>query len=94
MSLYQESEIVSLLMAIGLTPVLFASARRLRFAGESALKVGLSFMLASYVFTVAEGYYLPDIFNLLEHATLAGAAVAICVGIVQLGRHEIEQEES
>ena len=81
-------------MAIGLTPVLFASVRRLRFAGESALKTGLFLMLASYAFTVAEGYLLRDVFNLLEHATLAGAAVSFCVGIIQLGRHEIEQEES
>lgn len=81
-------------MALGLTPVLFASVRRLRFAGEGALKTGLFLMLASYTFTVVEGYALSDIFNLLEHATLAGAAVSFFLGIVQLGRHEIEKEDS
>jgi len=82
----QQSEVISLLMAAALAPVMYVSVGRISFAGKGALIVGALCMLASYVFTVVETYVLADAFNLLEHLALAASGVAFGLGVFQLAR--------
>ncbi len=88
----QQSEIVSLLMAVGLAPVMYASVHRIRFAGKVAVASGLVALFGAYLFTVIETFALPDVFNLLEHLSLAFAGVAFAVGVIQLARAEQRAE--
>ena len=86
--MFQVSEIVAILMALALTPVMYSAVRRLSFAGKPAMALGAVFMILSYTFTVLETVVLSDALNLLEHACLAASAVAFAVGVVQLSRAE------
>lgn len=90
--MFQQSEIVSLLMAVVLTSIMYSSVRRIDFAGKRALIFGLCALLAAYIFTVVETVALPDAFNLLEHASLAASGVAFAVGLNQLARAEQRAE--
>lgn len=80
----QQSEVISLLMALALTPVMYTSVRRIEFAGKVALMYGLGFMLGAYVFTLIETFVAADVFNFAEHLCLAGSGVAFAIGVVQL----------
>jgi hypothetical protein len=72
---YQESEIVDLLMAVFLTPIMFVAFRTLVLPGKRWVLFGYLAMMSGYVFTVVEGYYSPDLFNFLEHAAYALAGI-------------------
>jgi phosphoglycerol transferase MdoB-like AlkP superfamily enzyme len=77
---YQESEIVDLLMVVFLTPIMYAAFRNLVLPGKRWFVFGYVAMLAGYVFTVVEGYYAPDVFNLLEHCSYALAGIGFAGG--------------
>jgi hypothetical protein len=79
--MYQESEIVNLLMALFLTPIMFATFRRLRIAGRPWFLLGYAAMMAGYVTTIAECYYAPDLFNLLEHLSYAISGIGFLGGL-------------
>lgn len=88
----QPNEVVSLLMALALTPLMFATVRHLSFAGKPAFAVGTVLLIVSYVATVLEGFALPDFLNLFEHVALAGTGVAFAVGLLQLRAAERRAE--
>jgi hypothetical protein len=81
---FQESEIVDLVLAVGLAPLMYASVRRLEIPGKVAFLTGFLFMVASYIFTIAESVVLPEALNVAEHASLAAAGIAFAVGVWQL----------
>lgn len=69
--MYQGSEIVDLLMAVFLTPLIFAAFRTIRLPGKRWFVFAYAVMMCAYVFTIVEGYYAPDVFNMLEHFSYA-----------------------
>jgi hypothetical protein len=77
---YQESEIVDLLMAVFLTPIMYVAFRQLVLPGKRWFAFGYLAMMAGYVFTIVEGYYSPDVFNLLEHSAYALAGIGFVGG--------------
>jgi hypothetical protein len=77
---YQESEIVDLVMAVFLTPILFVVFRTVYLAGRRWFVAGYLAVVSGYVFTVVEGYVAPDLFNLLEHASYAVGGVCFAIG--------------
>jgi hypothetical protein len=79
--MYQESEIVNLLMALFLTPIMFATFRRLRLSGKAWLLLGYTAMMVGYVTTIAEGYYAPDLFNFIEHLSYAVSGIGFLGGL-------------
>jgi hypothetical protein len=79
--MYQESEIVNLLMAVFLTPIMFATFRRLTLAGKPWFLLGYAAMMVGYVTTIAEGYYAPDAFNLAEHLSYAVSGIGFLGGL-------------
>ncbi len=76
--MFEESEIVDLLMALLLTPIIWLSFRTLKLPGKTWFLFGYFVIMVAYACTVAEGYVLPDLFNALEHIgyALAGAGFA------------------
>ena len=82
--MFQESEIVDLVLAVGLAPLMYSSVRRLEIPGKAAFLTGFLFMVASYIFTIVESVALPGAFNIVEHAALAAAGVSFAVGVWQL----------
>ena len=84
--MYQESEIVDLLMVLFLTPIMAVSVRAVHVAGKRWFIAGYLAVASGYVFTVAEGYVAPVLFNVLEHAAYAAGGIAFAVAAVQLAR--------
>ena len=84
--MYQESEIVDLLMVLFLTPIMVVSVRAITMPGKRWFVAAYIAITIGYVFTVVEGYVLPDLFNLLEHITHAIAGLCYMVAAVALLR--------
>jgi len=77
---YQESEIVDLLMALFLTPIMFVAFRRIAIPGKRWFVFGYLAMMTGFVLTIAEGFYLPDILNFLEHVAYALGGIGFAGG--------------
>lgn len=80
----QPNEVVNLVLAIFLAPMCLRAAMRAGFPGRRWFYAGFASMLGAYVFTVAEGFAAADLFNFLEHSSLAAAGVLFLVGVVVL----------
>lgn len=77
--MYQESELVDLLLVALLTPLLWAGLRSVTVAGKGWFIASYAAIAAGFVFTVAEGYAAPDLLNVLEHAGYALSGVLLAV---------------
>ncbi|MHB1136788.1 MAG: hypothetical protein ACYDHQ_05915 [Coriobacteriia bacterium] len=84
--MYQESEIVDLLMVLFLTPIMVATYRVIKVEGKQWFAVSYVMIAVGYVLTVAEGFIIPDALNLLEHVTHAFSGVFALVGATALFR--------
>jgi len=84
--MFQESEIVNLLVGFGSIPVLLVLARRVRLPRAPLLYAAFSCILAGYVFTVVEGILWGDFLNLLEHLSYAAAGVLFFAYFLLLSR--------
>lgn len=81
---YQPSEVADLILMLALGPIIIIAIRRVmpRFPVSGA--VAFAAMLGGYVFTIAEGFWLPDAFNLAEHLCYAIAGIAFVVMLIRL----------
>lgn len=84
--MFQASEVVNLILAAILTPMLWVGTRGITLAGKRWFVGSYAAMMCAYVFTVLEGYYLPDAFNLLEHVSLAASGLLAATGAYLLLR--------
>lgn len=73
--MFQESEIVNLLVGFGSIPVIVLLARRVVIPRGRVLYCGFGFLLLGYVSTAVEGMVLPDLLNLIEHWSYAAAGL-------------------
>jgi len=83
----QSSEVVDLVIALVLLPIIASSGRapirlhkRLLFASYLAV-------VCAYIFTIAEGFFWPVVFNILEHASYAGAGILAVAALLSYRRH-------
>jgi hypothetical protein len=83
---YQESEIVDLLMVLFLTPIMAVSVRAVHVVGKRRFIAGYLAIATGYVFTVAEGYAAPVFFNTLEHLAYAIGGACFFVATLALAR--------
>ena len=73
--MFQESEVVNLLVGFGSVPVIALLARRVSIPREKLLYGGFSFLLVGYVATVLEGVFFPDLLNFIEHYSYAASGL-------------------
>lgn len=83
---YQPSEVTDLVLMLALGPVIIILLRRALDTVPAGAYVAIGAMFGAYIFTVAEGFFLPDLFNLIEHVCYAVAGVAFVVTLRQLSR--------
>ena len=69
--MYQESEIVDLLMVVFLTPIMVANVRAIHVPGKRWFVGGYLIVALGYVFTVLEGFIAPEALNTAEHLSHA-----------------------
>ena len=84
--MYQESEIVDLLMVVFLTPIMYASVRAIHIPGKRWFVAAYLSIAVGYVLTILEGYVAPDALNFGEHVTHAVAGVCFLVASAALFR--------
>ncbi|MBN2247657.1 MAG: hypothetical protein JW733_03070 [Coriobacteriia bacterium] len=84
--MYQESEIVDLLMVIFLTPIMVATYRVIKVKGKEWFAASYVMIAFGFVMTVVEGYIAPDLLNLIEHVTHAFAGGFCLLGTMALFR--------
>ncbi len=83
---YQPAEIADLILLLALGPVIIASLRSILPSVPKSAYVAFGSMLWAYVFTIAEGFALPDLFNMFEHLGYAVAGLAFVALVVQFRR--------
>lgn len=71
----QPSEIADLLMMMVLGPIILIAVRRAIPALIPPVAIALGLMAMGYVSTILEGFFLPDFFNLMEHASYGFAGL-------------------
>ena len=73
---YQENEVVTLLLSLGVLVFVLANRPRLRaLPAWGVLLAAFCVTVASRVLTVLEGLFWEDLLNALEHVCYAGGAL-------------------
>lgn len=85
--MYQESEIVDLLMVLFLTPIMVVTYRVVTVRGKRWFALSYLMIAVGYVFTVLEGYVAPEALNTLEHVTHALAGAFCLAGAASIFRY-------
>ncbi|TDB37959.1 MAG: hypothetical protein D9V44_07885 [Actinobacteria bacterium] len=83
----QASEVIDLVIAVVLLPIIVSSRGALSARRRSLLFVAYASIIAAYTFTIAEGFFWFDALNLLEHAAYAVAGVLLVIALVDYRRH-------
>ncbi len=84
--MFQDSEIVDLLMVVFLTPVMVSILREISLAGKRWFIAGYLSIVAGYVLTIAETVVMRGLFDLLEHTAYATAGCFFLVAVVTFSR--------
>lgn len=90
----QQSEVVSLLLALSLAPVIYAGVHDRAFMGKRAFVVATLAMILSYAATVLEGVLLRDFFNAVEHGLLALSGLGFAVALTQYVHSEFQAKNA
>ena len=83
----QASEVVDLVIAVVLFPIIATAVASFSARSRAFLLVTYAAIVCGYVFTIAEGFFLADAMNLLEHASYAVAGVLALVAVLDYQRH-------
>jgi hypothetical protein len=76
----QENELIHLLLGLGILAFIFANRLRLkRIPASGILLAAYCVLLAGWILTVLEGFFLGGVLNLLEHACYAISSVLIFI---------------
>lgn len=89
--MYSMSEVLVLTLALGLAPIFIWTFRQLELRDKGYLGVALLAAFASFVATVVEGYWLPDVFNTIEHALEPVVAISFALFAMRFFRRSLRQ---
>ena len=78
--MFQDSEVVSLALAIIFVVAIACLHRVMRLPRLPRIYAGAFFLVCANVFTVAEGVVWYGLFNTLEHLCYAAAGVSFALG--------------
>ena len=76
----QENEVVNLILGIAGVAILVFLARKVEQKSIKFFYVAFFAMLFAYITTVLEGFFWGEIFNLIEHLSLAIAGALFATG--------------
>jgi hypothetical protein len=83
----QDNELVNLLSGIAAVLVLIFIARKVERGKLYFFYVAFGAMLCAYTTTVLEGFFWQNVFNLIEHFSLAAAGIFFAIGCWYLGHN-------
>ncbi|PJB78127.1 MAG: hypothetical protein CO090_07415 [Acidobacteria bacterium CG_4_9_14_3_um_filter_49_7] len=82
--MFQESEVVNLVLALLVTGFFIFFSRGYRRPRFPFLYLGFFSMLMAIVFTVVEGVLFPVFFNLAEHFCYGASGIFFLIGCLRL----------
>lgn len=82
----QPSEVVGLVIAVILLPIIITSSRTIWGPLRKLMLAAMGSIIAGNAFTIIEGFVLFDLFNILEHAAYAVAGVFVVAALLSLRR--------
>lgn len=77
--MFQESEIVDLMLVVFLMPMLMIGIRSVEVAGKRWFIASYWAIVCGFVFTVVEGYRATVLMNDLEHIAYAVAGIFLAI---------------
>ena len=89
--MFQESEIFNLLLGVVSLIIVLYETRRREIPGFRMFFWGFFFVCSARFFTVVEGLFLADVFNILEHFSYAFAGFAFAAGCIVLSYNNIKE---
>ena len=81
----EENELINFTISIGLIFFIIVNYSKLKtLPAKKIILVGLSFLIIGWALTIIEGFFLGELFNLLEHIcyTLSSILIAVWFFIV------------
>lgn len=72
-AMLQPNEVVNLVLAVALTPMFVVAVEGSELPEVTWLYAAYGAMMCAFVLTIAEGFWAPELLNLLEHIALAVA---------------------
>lgn len=75
------SEVVDLVIALVLLPIILTSSRTPSHRRRVLLFAAYIAIVCGYVFTIAEGFFWYDTMNLLEHASYAVSGILAVIAL-------------
>lgn len=82
--MFQEGEIFNLLLVLVSLVIVLYEVRRRRIPGFLMFLWGFFFVCSARIFTVVEGLFWGEIFNILEHFSYVFAGIAFVSGCIAL----------
>jgi hypothetical protein len=82
--MFQEGEIFNLLIVLVSLVIVLYEVRRRRIPGFLMFLLGFFFVCTARIFTVIEGVFWGEVFNILEHFSYAFAGVAFAAGCIYM----------
>ena len=90
--MFQQNEVITLLLGLGASVFLAAYWRRLEgFPAKGLFAGSYAALLMGWVFTVAEGFVFPRLLNVLEHVCYALSSGLLAVWAWRAGAPERER---
>ena len=89
--MFQEGEIFNLLLVLVSLVIVLYEIKRRKIPGFQMFLWGFFFICSSRIFTVVEGLFWGDVFNILEHFSYAFASFSFAVGCIVLSYNNIKE---
>ena len=92
--MFQESEIINLILSIGSLCIFIPFLRMRGIAGLHLFLVGFGLILAAQIFTVVEGVVWKSFFNHLEHFCYGMSGIFFAVACIRMPRSRESDPEA
>lgn len=92
--MFQESEIVDLMLVVFLMPMLMIGIRSVKVAGKRWFIASYWAIVCGFIFTVAEGYFADVLMNNLEHISYALGGIFLAIATSTLLRDVRRQADA
>jgi hypothetical protein len=86
--MFEESEIINLILGLASLVIVFYETRKRVIPNFRLFLAGFIFVAMARIFTVAEGLFLGDILNILEHFCYAFSAFLFAAGCISLSSNK------
>ena len=91
--MFQEGEVFNLMLGVVSLVIVFYEIRKREIPGFRMFFWGFFFVCSARFFTVVEGLFLGDLFNILEHFSYAFAGFAFAAGCINLSFNNSKRNE-